>query len=276
MRTGNGGSAMRLLAVVVCLLWIPWMAGAQTPAGSDNPKPVVANGGVLHTLLAPPVIGQPYSAVQVRHISQRLADGTTIAHHGHHSVARDSQGRVRVERRMARGQNGAPDVVMVFVMDPVAHTFETWVQGQEGAAKTALVVKLSAGQQQQRRQQVPPRAAKVPDRPQAIVTTEDLGTDAVQGLPVTVSKTTTILPAGTVGNDAPITRTHETWTSPDLQLVMKEQWEDPRSGEITVELEDLSRAEPDPALFHAPAGYAVKDTLQSLKDLEQKLNDAQN
>lgn len=177
---------------------------------------------------------------------------------------------------MARGQNGVPDVVMVFVVDPVAHTFETWVQGQEGAAKTALVVKLPAGQQQQRRQQFPPRAAKVPDRPQAIVTTEDLGTEAVEGLPVTVSKTTTILPAGTVGNDAPITRTHETWTSPDLQLVMKEQWEDPRSGEITVELEDLSRAEPDPALFHAPAGYAVKDTLQSLKDLEQKLNDAQN
>jgi hypothetical protein len=274
MRTGNGGSVMRLMAAIVCLWSVAWIAGAQTPADSDHPKPVVANGGVLHTLLAPPVIGQPYSAVQVRHISRKLADGTTISHQGHHSVARDSQGRVRVERRMAQGQNGGPDVVTVFVLDPVAHSFATWVQGEKGGTKTAMVVKLPAGQQQAR--PVPARTADEPGRPQPIVTTEDLGTDTIQGLPVTVSKTTTIVPVGRSGNDAPITKTHEVWTSPDLNLVMKEQWEDPRSGEMTVELDDFSRAEPDPALFHAPAGYAVKDVLQSLKELEQKLNDMQN
>jgi hypothetical protein len=66
-------------------------------------------------------------------------------------------------------------------------------------------------------------------------------------------------------NDAPITKTREVWTSADLKLVMKEQWSDPRSGERTVELEEFSRAEPDPALFRAPQGYVVKDVAADLE-----------
>jgi hypothetical protein len=66
------------------------------------------------------------------------------------------------------------------------------------------------------------------------------------------------------------------WTSQDLKLVMKEQWEDPRSGERTIELEDFSRSEPDAALFRAPKGYAAKNALESLKELEAKLEAAQN
>ena len=77
-------------------------------------------------------------------------------------------------------------------------------------------------------------------------------------------------------NDAPITKTHEVWTSQDLKLVMKEQWNDPRMGERTQELANFSRAEPDPALFRVPAGYATKDLLQGLKELEEKLNALQN
>ena len=66
------------------------------------------------------------------------------------------------------------------------------------------------------------------------------------------------------------------WTSPDLKLVVKQQWEDPRIGERVVELENFSRAEPDPGLFRVPGGYTVKDALQSLKELEEKLSEAQN
>jgi hypothetical protein len=276
MRTGNGGSVMGLMAGAICLMSMASMAGAQAPEGANNQRQVIANGGVLHTLSAPAIIGQPYLAVQVRHTSQKLADGTTISHQGHHSVMRDSQGRVRVERRMAPGQNGGPDVVMVFVLDPVAHTFTTWVQGAKEAAKTAVVVKLPAQQSRSQTKAAPASSANEAGRPQPIVTTEDLGQETMQELPVTVSKTTTIVPAGRSGNDAPITKIHEVWTSPDLELVMKEQWDDPRSGEMTVELDNFSRAEPDPALFRPPAGYAVKDVMQSLKELEEKLGDTQN
>jgi len=113
-------------------------------------------------------------------------------------------------------------------------------------------------------------------RPQPVVTTEDLGVQMVQGVPVSDVKTTTVVPAGRAGNDAPITKTREVWTSADLKLVMKEQWSDPRSGVRTIELANFSRAEPDAALFRAPQGYVVKDLQESLKEIEAKLEASQN
>ena len=108
-------------------------------------------------------------------------------------------------------------------------------------------------------------------RPQPIISTEDLGTKTIQGLETTGKRTTTIVPAGRSGNSAPITKTYEVWTSADIGLVVKQVWNDPRFGERTVELKDLSRVAPDPALFRPPAGYTVKDAVESLKELEQKL-----
>jgi hypothetical protein len=98
----------------------------------------------------------------------------------------------------------------------------------------------------------------------------------VQGLPVSDVRTTTIVPAGRSGNDAPITKTQEVWTSPELKLVIKEQWNDPRSGERTIELDNFSQVEPDPALFHPPQGHQVKNALESLKVMAEKMSAAQN
>lgn len=107
-----------------------------------------------------------------------------------------------------------------------------------------------------------------------MVTTEDLGTKTMEGLETSGKRTTTIVPAGRSGNSAPITKTHEVWTSADLQLVVKQIWTDPRYGERTVELEKISRVEPDPGLFRPPDGYVLKDAVESLKQLEEKLEAA--
>ncbi len=240
-------------------------------AQSAAPAPVLSNGGLIHSLVAAPVAGQPFSAVQVTRTKRTLADGTTVSHNGHHSVARDIEGRVRVEHRLTKAQDGQPEMVLVFVTDPVAHTLTTWVTGGMGP-KTASVVKLPKDRTE--KPSVARPVAAESNRPQPMVTTEDLGLDSVEGQTVTVSKTTTVVPQGRSGNDAPITKTHEVWTSPDLKLVLKEQWDDPRSGERTVSLEKLSRADPDPALFRAPAGYQVKDALESLKEIEAKMEQA--
>jgi hypothetical protein len=98
----------------------------------------------------------------------------------------------------------------------------------------------------------------------------------VNEVPVSDVRTTTVLPVGRSGNDAPITKTREEWTSTEMKLVMKEQWEDPRTGERTVELENFSKAEPGAALFRAPQGYVVKNVSETLKELEEKLIATQN
>jgi hypothetical protein len=267
---------------VMGLLLLASSAPAQSGTEAGVKKEVIANGGLLHSLMAAPVVGQPYSAVQQHSTRQQLADGTTIHHEGHHVVARDAEGRVRVELRMAAAHDGEPETVMVFVTDPVAHTLTTWVSGGKEIQKVATVVKLPSAEEQAAREAKRAAAAQAAaataeaNRPQPTVTTEDLGTDSLNGVPVTVSRTTTIVPAGRSGNDAPITKTHETWTSPDLKLVMKEQWTDPRTGERTVELVNFTRADPDSALFRAPRGYTVKSVMESLKDLEEKLSAGQN
>jgi hypothetical protein len=267
------GVIMMFSLLLAGLMLVGSYAGAQTAGPDAGSNEVISNGGLLHTLMAAPVIGQPYSAIQVHQTSRKLADGTTISHKGHHFVARDAAGRVRVELRMAKAQNGGQETVMVFVSDPVAHTITTWITGPN-ANKTASVAKIP----EVRKPETPTQARVANDttRPQPVVTTEDLGTQTIQGLPVTDVRTTIVVPAGRSGNDAPITKTREVWTLPDLKLVMKEQWEDPRSGERTVDLENFSRAEPDPALFRAPPGYVVKSVLESLKELEDKLTAAQN
>lgn len=248
-------------------------AGAQNAAAGGPPE-VIANGGLIHTLLAAPVTGQPYSAVQIARMVQTLADGTQIRRSGQgHGVARDSAGRVRVERRMSNGANGKPAIMSVFVLDPVARAMTVWSTGGPGE-RTAAVIKLPAEKgSKPMTENAAPKGES--GRPQPIITTENLGTETIENLPVEVVKTTTIVPAGRSGNDAPITKTHETWTSQDLKLTMKEQWEDPRTGERTVELMKFSRAEPDPALFRAPAEYTVKDLKQTMQELQQKLEQLQ-
>ncbi|MEO6802183.1 MAG: hypothetical protein ABI197_02940, partial [Granulicella sp.] len=255
-------------------------AGAQSAAVDTAPSGVIANGGLLHTLIAMPVTGEPYAAEQVMHSKQMLPDGTSISRNGHHAVARDTEGRVRVERRLTNGNNGQPAMSMMFVMDPVAHTLTTWLAGgpePKSGARIASVIKLPQRDSRQETVKTQPTAvAGAPaKRPQPVVTSEDLGTDVVQGQMVTVARATTVIPAGWAGNDAPISRTHEVWTSPDLKLILKEEWNDPRTGERMVELDHLSRAEPDAALFRAPAGYQVKSALESLKEMEQKLEQSQ-
>ena len=80
----------------------------------------------------------------------------------------------------------------------------------------------------------------------------------LSGIQVRVVKVTTVVPAGRSGNDRPITKTHTAWISDGLKLVMMEQWEDPRAGTKTVGLTPFDRKEPNPALFHPPAGFEVK------------------
>jgi len=88
---------------------------------------------------------------------------------------------------------------------------------------------------------------------------EELPAGNIAGLNVTGVRTTTIISAGTAGNDHDITVTSETWTSPDLKITVRQATDDPRSGKVTTELTNIARTDPDPALFQAPEGYTVRD-----------------
>jgi hypothetical protein len=82
----------------------------------------------------------------------------------------------------------------------------------------------------------------------------------IEGVAVEGRKTTTVIPAGQIGNEQPITVTSEQWRSPELKVLVMTRHNDPRSGESTYRLQNIIRAEPDRSLFMVPADYTVKDT----------------
>ena len=82
----------------------------------------------------------------------------------------------------------------------------------------------------------------------------------IEGVAVEGRKTTTVIPAGQIGNEQPITITSEEWRSPELNLLVLTKHSDPRSGESSYRLMNIIRAEPDVSLFMVPADYTVRET----------------
>jgi hypothetical protein len=98
---------------------------------------------------------------------------------------------------------------------------------------------------------------------QSQVTTEDLGTQTMEGLLVTGVRTTHTIPAGQIGNEKPLLIVTEVWTSPDLKTVVYSKRSDPRMGEQTFKLTNLVRTEPDASLFTVPADFKITDGPQN-------------
>ncbi len=94
-------------------------------------------------------------------------------------------------------------------------------------------------------------------RPQML--TEKVGTQTIEGVLVEGTRHTTTWPVGSQGNDRPITSATETWMSPELRVPILTRMNDPRSGEHTQKLINISRSEPSPSLFQPPPDYTVVD-----------------
>jgi hypothetical protein len=93
-------------------------------------------------------------------------------------------------------------------------------------------------------------------------TTESLGQQIVEGVMADGTRTTTVIPAGGVGNAQPITVLSEQWFSPDLQVLLMTRHSDPRTGETNYRLTNIVRGEPDRSLFEVPADYTIKTNVR--------------
>ncbi len=96
------------------------------------------------------------------------------------------------------------------------------------------------------------------DNGKRTLTRESIGHDVIDGINVVGTRETLTIAANVVGNSQPVVVTREFWYSPDLQVNLTITRKDPREGTQTVRLSDVSRTEPDPALFKVPAGFQVQ------------------
>jgi len=207
---------------------------------------------------ARPVLGSPYSAVQVRTTQQVLANGNTIQHQQQITLYRDSQGRTRTETTVQR--QGGPASARVTVTDPVSGVMRN-IDHQNRAVRE-MTLRQAPGRQggasvRPGRGLNPNRQDNAPGN--ANIQTENLGTQTINGLLATGTRVTRTIPAGADGNAQPIQTIRETWVSEELKgtgpVMVKTS--DPRYGTTVTQLTNIVRAEPDPGLFQAPAGYSV-------------------
>jgi hypothetical protein len=90
---------------------------------------------------------------------------------------------------------------------------------------------------------------------------EQLGKQMIEGVEAEGTRTTVTIPTGEIGNERPIEIVSERWYSPELQLVVMTRHSDPRFGETTYKLTNISRTEPAKTLFEVPADYTIKTYL---------------
>ncbi|MBX9603258.1 MAG: hypothetical protein K2X35_19800 [Bryobacteraceae bacterium] len=100
------------------------------------------------------------------------------------------------------------------------------------------------------------------------VKSENLGARNIEGVMAEGTRTTITLPAGSIGNERDIQTVTERWFSKELGLLVMSKTSDPRSGETTYRLTNISRQEPLRSLFEIPSDYTVDE-------LKSKVPDAQ-
>ena len=92
--------------------------------------------------------------------------------------------------------------------------------------------------------------------------TRELGGRDFSGVRAEGNQRSYTIPAGEIGNRAPIEVSSETWYSPELQVTVYHKRSDPRSGDVVYRLDKLKRGEPPAALFSVPSDYTVHDPLK--------------
>jgi hypothetical protein len=91
------------------------------------------------------------------------------------------------------------------------------------------------------------------------ISQDSVGTQLINGVQAEGHRTIETIPAEAEGNDRPITVVSETWFSPELKITVLNKRSDPRSGDSTIQILNLSRVEPDPSLFTVPPDYSMVD-----------------
>jgi hypothetical protein len=212
--------------------------------------------------------GAPYTADIVTEAVQTLADGNRIERQTTSSVARDSQGRVRREQQLAAIGPILPQVDgrLITIMNPVEGVHYSLDPARKVAMRSPMPVGKPGSGGVARTQIVIGTGPVATTDVDTIFTrrapeqgrTESLGTSVIEGVQAEGTRTTVTIPAGSIGNQAPIDMVSERWFSPELGVVVLSRRSDPRFGETTYRLQNIVRAEPAPELFQVPADYTIE------------------
>ena len=199
-----------------------------------------------------PIPNAPFSAVVRVERSFVQPDGSVANLKSMRDIGRDSRGRIHNEARamVPVSSTATPRVTSIHLYDPQTR-ISTGLDPKKRTFWTRTLNHPPAT--------VPPsvRYGSPSDNglPQNEFTkAEDLGVSDMQGLPVHGVREVQTIP-GETGENKEIVITDEYWYSEDLRINMMIRHNDPRKGTVTMTVTQVTRTEPDPALFEIPEGY---------------------
>jgi hypothetical protein len=290
----------------IMLLFAMFPLRAQEPAGAIAYSPAVniefMSGPIAFD--SDPVTGAPYSAEAVTDVVQTLADGNRIVRQNKAQISRDGQGRTRREQGFAmfgplvNGPRGdeprnvqisdptTGSMVMLDLQSRTAHRMPALprvvLRNKIAGVNSNAGVNVEKMHIEKFEIAVPgpeARGGVMFNRVQAMSgvpgekpVVESLGTQFMEGLAVEGTRTTVTIPAGQIGNERPIDIVSERWFSQDLKVLMMSRQSDPRFGETTYRLTNITRSEPAPQLFEIPADFKIVDPSSNRKlAIERKI-----
>jgi hypothetical protein len=226
------------------------------------------------------VAGAPYSAEAITEVVQSLADGNRIARQSKAELARDSAGRTRREQGLSifgPMVNAPDDFKQVQITDPEAGTI-TLLDMKNKKAHKMPAPKIRLKTFEMAAPPPPPPPPPPPGVPSTLSIdgptlfyaaegktvmgkpkVEPLGKQFIEGVEAEGTRTTFMIPPGQIGNELPINIVSERWLSPELKVLVMSRQSDPRFGETTYRLTNISRGEPSPSLFEIPSDFTVED-----------------
>jgi hypothetical protein len=197
-----------------------------------------------------PIPNAPFSAlIQVQR--SFVQSGSITAFKTMREIGRDSQGRIYNESRMLvpLAFTGTPQLIGVHLydpqtristrLDPRTHIF--WAGTVSRPPATIPPALLYAS----------PTGTNLPQN--QFAKEEDLGVHEIDGLSAHGVRETQTIPADSNGKE--ILVTDEYWYSEDLRINLIIRHTDPRTGNTTMTVTNVVRADPDPARFRIPDGY---------------------
>jgi hypothetical protein len=246
----------RSLSLTLLLLATSATLVAQA-TGTTSPAQVMHIGTPLANHL-------PWTLTRHTTVVQTLANGTTITHTFTVKEARDSEGRTYSETQQTlhiRADGQPVDLVTYNVFDPVASTRISWENRTKIANLTHMPDPKTMQDQTRPTQTSDADAARQPQpaHPTQQQTTEDLGERTIAGIEAKGTRGTGTIPAGDQGNDKPLLIVRESWMSTQYHIPLLTITDDPRTGKRTDEVTEFQPGEPDPALFHIPESYTIRE-----------------
>lgn len=238
------------LIAAICVLPFSALALAAQDPGPEH-APDFRAQQFLIALYFGPKTNAPFTAIAKTTWVKIMPDNSTITTWNDRVVARDMDGRIFQERRTLVADNSkeGPRVRVLEYSNPQQKTFYScnpygkicnlshyyWIESE------------------------PLRPVGLQPDGMSYLTRENLGIDTYEGLEVQRSRETFTYFKQTIGNTKTILRVVDYWYSPALGINVKVVRHDPRDGDQTLWLTNISLSAPDPSVFQIPTDYQIFD-----------------